>query len=107
VSRVLSFLRFTMSWGLRFQDATFGHNVGCSCWREDLNNSMFARCAQIRSQVLNADAATHLVVFTRSAHPGLLVAAREKGMQVTCYQDVESHHSRNHGQQLPQPQRCV
>ncbi len=48
-------------------------------------------------QVLGASSLTHLVVVTRTAHPGLLVAARQRGLEVICLLEGASPHSQGHG----------
>jgi hypothetical protein len=55
---------------------------------------------RILSDLLRCNQRTHLLLLTRTAHPGLIVAAREANLKVIVLMSGVNQHSRMHGQQL-------
>lgn len=55
---------------------------------------------QILQKALKVHTKTHLLLLTRNSHPGLIVAARSKGLKVIALQAGVKDHSFRHGEQL-------
>ncbi len=53
--------------------------------------------ARIFADVLKATQRTHLLLLTRTAHPGVIIAAREANLKVTCLQQGVAQHASAHG----------
>lgn len=56
--------------------------------------------ARVFSEVLRSHEKSHLLLLTRTGHPGLIVAAREANLKVIALQSGVSPHSAAHGLQL-------
>ena len=56
--------------------------------------------ARVFSEVLRSHEKSHLLLLTRTGHPGLIVAAREASLKVIALQSGVSPHSAAHGLQL-------
>ena len=74
--------------------------------QDDRATNLFAYAAplavhkKVLSQICAVHARTHLIVLTRSAHPGLLVAGRSFGLKVVAFVDGVTKHSLGHGSLL-------
>ncbi len=63
-------------------------------------NALAKKHGLVRSSVCKADRMTHLLVLTRSAHPGLLIAGRAQHLQVVALIEGARPHSLGHGEEL-------
>ena len=55
---------------------------------------------KVLNSVLKAQSMTHLLVLTRTAHPALLAAGRECGLEVIALVEGANPHARSHGEEL-------
>ena len=55
---------------------------------------------RVLQDVCKASQRTHLIVFTRTAHPGVLIAGRELGLKFQALSEGVNTHSANHGEAL-------
>ncbi len=55
---------------------------------------------RLLTEVAQAHTRTHLLIVTRTAHPGLCLAGRQAGLKVIAYLDGVSQHCAAHGNQL-------
>ena len=62
---------------------------------------------QVFSSVLHATQRTHLLLLTRTAHPGVMVAARESNLKVIALVQGVRHHSYEHGKALLNDLLCA
>ena len=56
--------------------------------------------ARILADILRASQRTHMLLLTRSAHPGMVIAARDAGLKVIALLEGVSKHSAAHGAAL-------
>lgn len=56
--------------------------------------------ARVLQEILKAPQRTHLLILSRTAHPGLVLAGRAAGLKVIALADGVSKHSLAHGQAL-------
>ena len=86
-------------------------DAGCSASAADASGASYkvnlwphaapiAAHKRVLSVICRSAEKSHLLLFTRSAHPGLIIAGREFGLKVLALQQGCSQHSVAHGRSL-------